>query len=154
MTRLLTIRLLLTLLLAGFAVGATRADNLLMARSPEAFPEAMLALQNSIHAHGYTVTHVQRVDIGLTRSGFDTDKYRIVFFAKPDELRSLIPRFPRLAPYLPLKMTIFAEQDETLVTTFDPRMLKKLLPGAQGATQLQQWWGDVQAILADMRKGG
>lgn len=148
-----SVRLLLSVLLAGFVLVA-RADNLLMARSPEAFPEAMADLQNSIRAHGYKVTHVQRVDIGLTRSGFDTDKYRIVFFAKPDELQRLIQHYPRLAPYLPLKMTIFAEQDETLVTTFDPRMLAGLLPGPEGAAQLQQWWLDVQAILADMRKGG
>jgi uncharacterized protein (DUF302 family) len=154
MTRRWLAKLLVPLLLGGGFMAPAQADNLLMARSPEDFPEAMSALQNSIHAHGYTVTHVQRVDIGLTRSGFDTDKYRIVFFAKPDELRSLIQRYPRLAPYLPLKMTIFAEEDETLVTTFDPRMLKNLLPDAGETAQLQQWWTDVQAILADMRKGG
>lgn len=139
------------MLLAGLVMSTAQADNLLMARSPHAFPEAMSALQNSIHAHGYTVTHVQRVDVGLKRSGFVTDKYRIVFFAKPDELRSLIDRYPLLAPYLPLKITLFAEQDETLLTTFDPRMLKDLLPGAHGTAQLQQWLRDVQAILADLR---
>lgn len=142
---------LVLLLLAGLLMSTARADNLLMARSPHAFPEAMLALQNSIHAHGYIVTHVQRVDVGLKRSGFSTDKYRIVFFAKPDELRGLIERYPLLAPYLPLKITIFAEQDETLLTTFDPRMLKDLLPGTHGVAQLQQWLRDVQAILADLR---
>lgn len=147
----LAARLVLLPLLAALVMSAARADNLLMARSPEAFPEAMLALQNSIRAHGYVVTHVQRVDIGLTRSGFTTDKYRIVFFAKPDELRDLIQRHPLLAPYLPLKITIFAEQDETLLTTFDPRMLRDLLPGADSAAQLQQWENDVRAILSDLR---
>lgn len=146
------LRLILPLL-AGLVMTTAHADNLLMARSPEAFPEAMAALQNSIHAHGYVVTHVQRVDVGLKRSGFSTDKYRIVFFAKPDELRDLIQRHPQLAPYLPLKITIFAEQDETLLTTFDPRMLKDLLPGAEGSAQLIHWEDDVRAILADMRKG-
>jgi uncharacterized protein (DUF302 family) len=144
-------RLVLLTLLAGLVMSTAQADNLLMARSPHAFPEAMSALQNSIHAHGYVVTHVQRVDVGLKSSGFATDKYRIVFFAKPDELRSLIDRYPLLAPYLPLKITLFAEQDETLLTTFDPRMLKDLLPGAHGAAQLQQWLRDVQGILADLR---
>ena len=147
----LAARLLLLPLLAGLLMPMAHANNLIMARSPNAFPEAMSALQNSIRSHGYTVTHVQRVDVGLKRSGFTTDKYRIVFFAKPDELRGLIERYPLLAPYLPLKITIFAEQDETLLTTFDPRMLKGLLPGADGAAQLQQWLHDVQAILVDLR---
>ena len=146
-------RLILPLLLTGLLMPTAWADNLLMARSRHAFPEAMLALQNSISSHGYTVTHVQRVDIGLERSGYITDKYRIVFFAKPDELRGLIERYPLLAPYLPLKITIFAEEDETLLTTFDPRMLKELMPGADGAAQLQLWLRDVQAILVDLRTG-
>lgn len=154
MKRRINARLALLALLAGMFVTTAQADNLLMARSPDAFPEAMATLQNSIRAHGYTITHVQRVDVGLKNSGFSTDKYRIVFFTKPEELRGLIQRHPSLAPYLPLKITIFAEQDETLLTTFDPRMLRDLLPGDEGATQLQQWTDDVRAILADMSKGG
>jgi uncharacterized protein (DUF302 family) len=148
----LRLRISLILFILFAALPAAQADNLLMARSPHAFPEAMLALQTSISAHGYTVSHVQRVDVGLTRSGFQTDKYRIVFFGKADEVRQLAQHYPQLAPYLPLKITIFAEQDETLLTTFDPRMLRRLVPGADMAAHLDRWWNDVSAILADMRK--
>ena len=146
------LRVSLILLMLFAALSTAQADNLLMARSPHAFPEAMLALQTSISTHGYTVSRVQRVDVGLTRSGFQTDKYRIVFFGKADEVRQLIQHYPQLAPYLPLKITIFAEQDETLLTTFDPRMLRRLVPSADMAVQLDHWWNDVNAILADMRK--
>ncbi|MEK7797111.1 MAG: DUF302 domain-containing protein, partial [Pseudomonadota bacterium] len=45
-----------------------QADELLMARVERSFPEAMNALQQSIQDHGYKVTRVQRVDIGLTSS--------------------------------------------------------------------------------------
>ena len=60
----------LLLLLASLAQAG---ENLLMARSSLAFPEAMLALQESIGAHGYKLSRVQRVDIGLTTAGFETD---------------------------------------------------------------------------------
>ena len=66
---------------------AVFAEDIVMARSTLPFPEAMLALQESIRAHGYTLSRVQRVDIGLTGMGYKTDKYRIVFAGKPDEIR-------------------------------------------------------------------
>ena len=43
----------------------------------------MAVLQHAIGTQGYTLSRVQRVDIGLTESGFKTDKYRVVFFGKP-----------------------------------------------------------------------
>ncbi|HEB66665.1 MAG TPA: hypothetical protein ENI93_01830, partial [Gammaproteobacteria bacterium] len=42
------------------------AEDLLMARIPMTFPEAMLKLQNVLKQHGQTLSRVQRVDIGLT----------------------------------------------------------------------------------------
>ena len=85
-------------------------DRLLMMRSSQSFPETMLALQRTLGEYGYTISRVQRVDIGLTSSGFETDKYRIVFFGKPEEVRQLSEKHPQLIPYLPLKITLFAEQ--------------------------------------------
>lgn len=133
---------------------AAQADDLLMVRAPDPFPETMLALQQAIEAHGYQVSRVQRVDVGLTRSGFKTDKYRIVFFARPDEVRELLHRYPQIAPYLPLKITLFAEQDETLLTTFDPTMLMRLAPQDKDlAARLRRWKGDLLSIFREMREG-
>ncbi len=101
----------------------SRADNLLMARTSLSFPEAMLKLQDSIRNHGYTVSRVQRVDIGLTKSGYTTDKYRVVFFGKADLVRRLSDEYPQLIPYLPFKIAIFAEGEETLIVAANPREL-------------------------------
>ena len=54
----------------------------------------MLALQESIRDHGYIVSRVQRVDIGLTGMGYKTDKYRIVFAGKAEEIRTSQKRRP------------------------------------------------------------
>ncbi len=101
----------------------SRADNLLMARTSLSFPEAMLKLQDSIRNHGYTVSRVQRVDIGLTKSGYTTDKYRVVFFGKADLVKRLSDEYPQLIPYLPFKIAIFAEGEETLIVAANPREL-------------------------------
>ena len=141
---------LLTLLLTLTAAPGF-AQRLMMVRSSQAFPEAMLTLQTSIGEHGYTVSRVQRVDIGLTGSGYKTDKYRIVFFAKPDEVKKLVAAHPQLVPYLPLKITIFAEEHETLVVTFDPTMLADLVDGEDERYLLMRWRSDIESILDDMR---
>ena len=82
------------------------ATDLIMARSHEKFPEAMLTLQESIAAHGYTVSRVQRIDIGLTGMGYKTDKYRIVFAGKID-----YPRYRDVgARQLPDKLRLERDQ--------------------------------------------
>lgn len=137
-------------LLALFS-GPTAAEQLLMARSTQAFPEAMLTLQNAIGAHGYTVSRVQRVDIGLTSSGFKTDKYRVVFFGKPEEIRSLSAAHPELIPYLPLKATIFAERDQAVVVTANPAEFSDFVRDPQVRRVLLRWRHDLRAILDEVR---
>lgn len=139
-------------LLVLFA-GPAAAEQLLMARSTQSFPEAMLTLQTSIGAHGYTVSRVQRVDIGLTSSGFKTDKYRVVFFGKPEEIRRLSAKHPELIPYLPLKATIFAERDQAVVVTANPAEFSDFVHDAQVRKVLLRWREDLHGILDDVRNG-
>lgn len=91
------------------------AENFSLHRSKQAFPEAMLSLQEAIADHGYTISRIQHVDKGLKKSGYETDKYRIVFFGKPEIINWLKHSEPALIPYLPLRVVIFAEGDETLL---------------------------------------
>jgi len=138
------------LLLLGVSA-AVRADQLFMVRSVQAFPEAMTTLQGAVVAHGYKVARVQRVDIGLTGSGFETDKYRIVFFAKADEVRDLTERYPQLIPYLPWPITIFAEGEETLLVTSNPAELTALSSSPELQQVFARWSSDIRAILEDVR---
>ena len=146
-------RLPLTLLLALLASLAHGAEErLLMMRSTQSFPETMLALQQTLGEYGYTLSRVQRVDIGLTGSGFQTDKYRIVFFGKPEEIRNLTSAHPELIPYLPLKMTLFAEQEETLLVALDPMALYDVMPTEEFRYRLQRWKNDILSIMDELRE--
>jgi uncharacterized protein (DUF302 family) len=151
MRRLLKIHwlLLLGLILPGMA---NAQGSLLMARSKQAFPEAMLTLQESIKAHGYKVARIQRVDVGLTAAGFETDKYRIVFYGKTDEIQTLTEKHPGLAPYLPPSFSIFAEGGETLVVAMSPTLLADAYPELE--TLFARWQSDVTSILSDLREAG
>ena len=94
---------------------------------------------------------VQRVDIGLTQMGFKTDKYRVVFFGKPDEIEKLAASHPELAPYLPLKIAIFAEQNQTLVVATSPHTLGEFFPDLNLDPILDKWTQDLDSIFDAVR---
>ena len=126
------------------------AEELIMTRSVLPFPEAMLALQESISAHGYTVSRVQRIDIGLTGMGYKTDKYRIVFAGKLDEIRMLTEKSPQLVPYLPPKISIFAEGGQTVLVTLNPQLYAEIAGDAVDPVFFDRWTSDLLSIFHDV----
>jgi uncharacterized protein (DUF302 family) len=129
-------------------------EKLLMARSLQPFPETMLALQESIRAHGYTVSRVQRVDIGLTGMGYKTDKYRIVFAGKLDEIRYLSGEAPQLTPYLPPKISIFAEGSQTILVSANPQLYAEIAGDAVDPIIFDRWENDLRSIFHDVSMAG
>ncbi len=136
------------LLLAGLPA---YAEDLLMARVPMTFPEAMLKLQDTIKKHNHTLSRVQRVDIGLTAKGYKTDKYRIVFYGQAEEIDQLTNKYPQLIPYLPHKIAIFAEEEETMLVALNPEAIFQTDDPKLQAT-MKKWHKDLQLILKDMRQ--
>lgn len=126
------------------------ADDLIMIRSVLAFPEAMLALQESIAAHGYTVSRVQRIDVGLTGMGYETDKYRVVFAGKIEEIREFTDKAPQLTPYLPPKVSIFAEGDQTILVTINPQQYAEIAGDAIDPAIFDRWESDLRSIFHDV----
>ncbi|ROR34403.1 DUF302 domain-containing protein [Inmirania thermothiophila] len=134
-----------------FTTAAARAADLLMVRSPEPFPEAMATLQEAIREAGYTVSRVQRVDVGLAAMGYRSDKYRVVFFGRAGEVDRLAEHHPQLIPFLPLKIALFAQGEETLAVALDPRRLAGFFDDPALAPVLQRWAADLERILARVR---
>ena len=121
--------------------------ELIMIRSTHSFPETMATLQIAIADQGYKVSRVQRVDVGLTARGYKTDKYRIVFFGKPDEIDRLSQTHPELIPYLPLKIAIFAENNETIVVSSNPMVFADLYQDDRLKPIFSRWEKDVIKIM-------
>ena len=127
------------------------ASDLLMVRTQQSFPEAMLALQTSVKEHGYAVTRVQRIDIGLTGMGYKTDKYRIVFVGKPKEIQYLINKYPVLAAYMPPKVSIFAEHGETVLVTANPKIYADMIDDDRDKILFKRWESDIYSVFDDIR---
>lgn len=144
-------KLLFALLLLSLS-SLLQAEDLMMLRSNQPFPETMSELQAIIKQHGYVVSRVQRVDIGLTMMGYKTDKYRVVFFGKHDELQKLTDKYPELTAYLPLKIAIFSENNQTVLVTVDPIQFGKMFPDKALQAHFSTWSKDVAAIFQDLHK--
>lgn len=140
----------LLILLAGFLAGPVLADDLVMVRVAEPFPETMAALQQAISDHGYTVSRVQRVDVGLEEFGFETDRYRVVFFGKADETNRLADEYPRLMPYLPLKIAIFAEGADTLLVAARPTHLSPYFEDPELRDVFERWTEDMESLMHEV----
>ncbi len=132
-------------------VTPTMAADLLMVRTKQTFPEAMLTLQTSIREHGYKVTRVQRIDIGLTGMGYKTDKYRVVFVGKPKEIQYLINKYPVLAAYMPPQISIFAEHGETVLITANPMIYAEMITDGDDKVLFRRWESDVYSVFDDIR---
>jgi len=130
---------------------SSSASDLLMVRTQQSFPEAMLTLQTSVKEHGYAVTRVQRIDIGLTGMGYKTDKYRIVFVGKVKEIQYLVDKYPVLAAYMPPKISIFAEQNETVLVTANPAVYADMVDGEADKVLFKRWESDIYSVFDDIR---
>lgn len=128
------------------------AENTLMARVDLAFDATVEQLQKVIAEHGYTVAHMQRCDVGLEHSGYQTDKYRIVFFGKLEEVRAISANHPELVPYLPLNVAVFAENGDTMLSVFNPAVYGRLFPDSPLSVQFRRWESDIRSILDEMRR--
>lgn len=129
------------------------ADELIMARSSQNFEDAMNTLQAAITRHGYKVSKVQRVDVGLEAKGYKTDRYRIVFYGKPGEVEMLADKYPKLIPYLPLTIVIFAEEDNTILTAVRPALFKQFYPDPELNPIFTRWEKDLMGVMDDVRAG-
>lgn len=133
--------------LLSFNANAVITGEMIMIRSNEAFPEAMALLQEAISKQGYTLSRVQRVDIGLSAKGYKTDKYRVVFFGNGPQIQQLSAKYPQLIPYLPLKIAIYAEGDNTILITANPAVFNDMFNLPELKPTFNLWLKDISAIL-------
>ena len=126
---------------------AAEDETLLMVRSSKPFETTLEQLSAAISYNEYKISRIQRVDVGLTKSGYKTEQYRLVFFAKPSELNKLATKNPELIPYLPLKIVIFAEGDNTIMLAMSPYQLRTLVPDKTLFKYYKRWEQDIKAIL-------
>jgi uncharacterized protein (DUF302 family) len=136
----------------AFVVTPAVAADLLMVRMDKAFPEAMTLLQSAISSRGYTITRLQQVNENLERRAFKSDMYRVVYFGKFEEVRQVTAAHPELIPFLPLNITIFAEDEQTILVASRPETLRQFFPDPALKPVFDRWEKDIEAIMDELRE--
>ena len=73
---------------------------------------------------------------------------------KLEEVRTLSASHPEMAAFLPLKIAVFAENDETVIAAFNPLDLARAMPAEELQPYFRSWNQDIKAVLADVRRLG
>lgn len=149
-------RLYLRNLLLGLSLllltGSVVADNMLMIRIPMRADVVMEYVKTSVVEHGYSIAHLQTCDTGLGDFGYKSDFYQVLFFGKVDEVRWLSEHHPELVSYVPLKIAVIAERDETLLVVLNPEALAQFYADEGVQIQLGRWHNDLVSIFEDVRR--
>ncbi len=145
-------RFFVPFLLLFWLVPAAAEQTLLMVRVDMKAADTMEILKETIREYGYEVAHVQRCDGGMAEFDYKTDFYRVVFFGKLGEVRGILRRYPEMAPFLPLKIAVIAEEDQTVLAAIDPEALGHLF-GHDPVLQVQfaRWHNDIRSIMEELR---
>jgi uncharacterized protein (DUF302 family) len=112
------------------------------------FPEAMVSLQEAVANHGYTVSRVQHIDKGLRQRGYETGRYQLVFFGQPLQMDMVRVNHPGLMPYLPLKITLYEEEEHVIASALQPAAFASLFDDVNIHQLLTNWQKDLTKIMA------
>jgi len=123
------------------------SEDILTMRSPNSFATTMVKLNELIAAKGYKITITQRCDFGLKEAGFKTDMYKVVNFGKLSEVRDLTSKHPQLAPFLPLRIAVIAEDNQTLLAILNPKLFLETVTEPELRAIIKSWQNNVSSIF-------
>jgi len=143
---------ILTLCVLIFASTVSASyDELLIERVNAKFSYTWLALDKTIKANGYKAAYLQRCDFALKERHYKSDKYRILFFGQYDEMKEMTHKYPKLAPFFPLKVTVMEEGTHTLIIATPPITLLSLVETDEDRMLIFRWNEDVKSILKQVK---
>lgn len=112
-----TMRIILVFGMLLLLLSPTQASDsiIVMKKSIQDYANAMSDVQSSLEEKGFKVKFVQRVDIGLAKAGYHSDKYRIVFFMPKHGMAGVLSKRADLADMFPFKVTVYRENGKVYV---------------------------------------
>ena len=136
-----------------FSNTAIADEDILTARTTAGFDVTLEKAKLVLEENTFTVAHVQRCDGGLREMGYHTDNYKIIFFGRLEEVREATKAYPELMPFLPLKLAVFAENNETLLSTVNPNSVLAMMPELKEELQplFDKWEKELRQVLSEFK---
>ena len=119
----------------------------LTARCDSDYPEAMMFVQQQLHKRGYQISRIQHVDKGLQSRGYESLRYRVIFFGRPQEVALIKAKHSALIPFFPLNITVFEKEGYTGISVIDPMTIHKLYGQTILPEKFKEWSRDIHAIV-------
>lgn len=137
------------LVISSLLIGGTLygCDRLPVVDSKNDFPETMMRLQDELQSQGYRVLRVQSVDRGMEKAGYHLDKYRIIFFGKPEDLNRVLEDYPAFASFLPLSITVYEEGGQTKILNMPYKKIKQAAPTPDIALLVDTWQEETLTVI-------
>lgn len=132
----------------------TFANSVIMEKTSYDFSHTWLNLQKYTKKQGYTVSFKQRCDLGLKKVHYDSNKYRVLFFGKYQEIKDITSRNPEITPHLPLSITSIEGYDDENITTLvsaSPKAWLSLVKSKQDKAIVNQWHLDILQIIQNTK---
>ncbi len=126
-------------------------EELLIERVNAKFSYAWSALDKTIIAYHYKPSYLQRCDFALNERHYKSDKYRILFFGKYDEMKKMSKKYPEIVPFFPLRITVMEEGVHTLMITTPPITLLPLVQTNEDRMIIFRWQEDIKSILKQVK---
>lgn len=138
--------------LAATQVFAQTDHQPLLVRTSYSFDQAIDTAEQHLINKGYTVVFTQKCDNALGHYQYATDSYRVLMFSKLDFSRQWLPKYPEIAAFLPLRLAVFAEGDDTMLASYHPMDIAKGLNTPELNPFFEQWAQDIEAIMQTMNQ--
>jgi len=127
-------------------------NDMMMLRMHMKADMAIEYLKSALEQRGYAIAHTQKCDGGMHSFGYTTDFYRSIFFGKGAEAREISKAHPDFVSYIPLKMTVVAEREETVMSIVNPHVFDRFYSDDLMMLQyFKNWHHDILSIFSDLR---
>ncbi len=130
---------------------SAHAEEFAITRVNTDFANVWQALKERVGEYEYKTAYLQRCDFALTQRNYKSDRYRILFFGKYEEMEYLSRKYPQIVPYLPLKVVVMEEGNNALLMNNPVTMLIPAV-ASEDAHIIEQWHTDLQAIVTSIRR--
>jgi uncharacterized protein (DUF302 family) len=141
------VKVLTLLLFSSFSLAI---DSFNVVRVNTNFNNTWQALNDKVDEYNYKTAYLQRCDFALNERDYKSDKYRILFFGEYKKMEYLSRKYPAIVPYLPLKVVVMAEGDNTIIIN---NPLQILLPTLEDKDKeiINKWQQDLDKIFAEIK---
>jgi uncharacterized protein (DUF302 family) len=141
------VKVLTLLLFSSFSLAI---DSFNVVRVNTNFNNTWQALNDKVDEYNYKTAYLQRCDFALNERDYKSDKYRILFFGEYKKMEYLSRKYSAIVPYLPLKVVVMAEGDNTIIIN---NPLQILLPTLEDKDKeiINKWQQDLDKIFAEIK---